>query len=283
MPKLLVYTLKKILKKEKKITLDLFKNIIINDDALNVLDAIPADSIDLVVTSPPYDDLRDYNDENVRDFHIFKKIAKKLYRVMKKGATIVRVVGDKVWDKGKSLTSYRQALFFQKLGFKIYDVIIYEKTGSWPPHPNRYFNCYEYIFIITKWSIKTVNLLRDKLNKWGEKTTFANVTRREKDGSLTDKGKKTINKFGVRTNIWKYTNGKNFSTRDQIAYEHPAIFPEKLVEDNILSWSNEWDVVLDLFGWSWTTPKIARKLNRERIYIEKVKKYCEIAAKRLSL
>ncbi len=276
-------TLKNLLKNNSNITLDIFKKVIINDNALLVLDHIPESSIDLVVTSPPYDDLRDYNDELVWNFEVFKKIAKKLYRVMKNGGTIAWVIGDKVTNKDKSLTSFKHALYFQSLGFKIYDVIIYEKTGSGPPHPNRYFNTFEYILIVTKGNIKTVNLLKDKKNKWGGKSTFADITRREKDGSLTNKGKKIINKFGVRTNIWKYSNGKNFSTRDAIAYQHPAIFPEKLVEDNILSWSNPGDVVLDLFGGSGTTAKIAEKHNRDWIYIEKVKKYCTLASKRINL
>lgn len=272
-----------ILKESKHISINAFKNKIINWDCLKVLDKIPENSIDLVVTSPPYDDLRDYNDELLWDFNVFRKIAKKLFKVMKQWWTIVWVVWDKVHNKNKSLSSFKQALFFQELWFKIFDVIIYEKTWSWPPHTNRYFNTFEYIFIITKWDIKTVNLLKDKLNKWWEKETFSNVTRREKDWTLSDKGKKTINKYWVRTNIWKYANWKNFSTRDDIAYEHPAIFPEKLVEDNILSWSNEWDIVLDIFWWSWTTPKIAKKLNRDWIYIEKVKDYCKIAKERLNV
>lgn len=278
-----IYNLKNILNENTKITLNSFKNKIINDNALDVLTKIPKNSIDLVVTSPPYDNLRDYNDEIIWDFDIFKKIAKKLYRVMKIGGTIAWVIGDKVENKNKSLTSFKQALFFQKIGFKIYDVIIYEKAGSGPPHPNRYFNSFEYIFIITKGNIKTVNLLKDKKNKWGGKTTFSEITRREKDGTLTNKGKKTINKFGIRTNIWKYNNGKNFATKDKIAYQHPAIFPEKLAEDNIVSWSNKGDVILDLFGGSGTTAKIAKKLGRDWIYIDKVNKYCKIACERMSL
>lgn len=161
--------------------------------------------------------------------------------------------------------------------------MIYEKAGSGPPHPNRYFNTFEYMFVLSKGRPKTINLLRDKPNKWAGKSTFGNVTRREKDGSLTDKGVKVINKFGVRTNIWRYNNGKGFSTADKVAYQHPAIFPEKLVEDHIRSWSNKGDVVLDPFGGSGTTAKVAQCLGRKWIYIEKVEEYCLIAKKRLGL
>ena len=112
-------------------------------------------------------------------------------------------------------------------------------------------------------------------------STYSDITRREKDGTLTNKGKKVINEYGVRTNIWRYNNGKGFSTKDKIAYKHPAIFPEKLVDDHILSWSNPEDIVLDPFGGSGTTAKECIRLNRKWIYIEKVEEYCKIAEERI--
>lgn len=258
-------------------------NLIIKADCKNILNFIEKESIDLIVTSPPYDNLRDYSKSIEWNFDIFKEIANSLYKVMKPGGTIVWVVSDATKNGNKTLSSFKQALYFQEIGFNIYDVIIYEKSGSGPPHPNRYFNTFEYMFIVTKGKPKTVNLLRDKKNKWGGQLTFADVTRREKDGTLTNKGRKKINKYGVRTNIWKYNNGKGFSTKDEIAHKHPAIFPEKLVEDHIKSWSNEGDIVLDPFGGSGTTIKMAEKLNRKWIYIDKVEEYIDIAKKRLSL
>jgi len=258
-----------------------YVNKIINGDSLEVLKKMPDNYIDLVLTSPPYDDLRDYNKEIIWNFSIFQNIAKELYRIMKPGGVIVWVVGDKTKNGNKSLTSFKHSLYFQEIGFNIYDVLIYEKTGSAPPHPNRYFNTFEYMFVVSKGKPKTINLLRDKENKWGGHETYSDVTRREKDGTLTNKGKKTIKKFGIRTNIWKYTNGKGFSTKDKVAYEHPAIFPEKLAEDHIKSWSNEGDIVLDIFGGSGTTVKVSKLLNRNWIYIDKVKKYCDIAEQRM--
>ena len=261
--------------------IETFLNKIINDDSKKILELMPENCIDLVVTSPPYDDLRDYNNELKWDFQVFKDISKELYRTLKPGGTLVWVIGDKTTNGNKSLTSFRHALFFQEIGFKIYDVIIYEKSGTGPPHSKRYFNSFEYMIIASKGMPKTVNLLKDKANKWAGKETFGNVTRREKDGTLTNKGKKKINDFGVRTNIWRYDNGKGFSTPDEFAHDHPAIFPEKLVEDHILTWSNEGDIVLDIFGGSGTTAKVAQKLRRSWVYIEKVKKYCKIAEKRI--
>lgn len=257
------------------------KNKIINACSDQYLKEIPDNCIDMVVTSPPYDDLRDYEEKVTWNFDVFKDIANELYRIVKDGGVIVWVVGDKTSDGNKSLTSYKHALYFQEIGFNIYDVIIYEKTGSGPPHPNRYFNSFEYMFVISKGKPKTVNLLKDKPNKWAGHSTYGEVTRREKDGTLTNKGKKVVNEFGIRTNIWKYANGKGYSTKDEIAYDHPAIFPEKLVEDHIISWSNPGDIVLDPFGGSGTTGKIAKKLQREWILIEAVEEYCEIAKKRI--
>lgn len=258
-----------------------FVNKIINEDCIIALKQIPKNSVDLVVTSPPYDDLRDYNNELLWDFNTFKKVAKALHRVLKDNGVIVWVVGDKTDNGNKSLSSFKQALYFQQLGFNIYDVIIYEKSGTGPPHSKRYFNAFEYMFVISKGMPKTINLLKDKPNKWAGYSTYAEITRREKDGTLTNKGKKVVNEFGVRTNIWRYSNGKGFSTKDKIAYEHPAIFPEKLVEDHINSWSNPGDIVLDPFGGSGTTAKVAKQLGRNWIYIEKVQKYCEVAKERI--
>jgi len=258
-----------------------YLNKITNGNCKKVLAKFGDDTIDLVITSPPYDDLRDYTNDEKWNFKLFQEIAKQLFRIMKPGGIVVWVVGDKVTNGNKSLTSYRQALYFQEIGFNIFDVIIYEKTGSGPPHKNRYFNTYEHMFVLSKGLPKTINLLKDKENKWANSETYGNVTRREKDGTLTDKGKKTVNELGVRTNIWKYANGKGFSTKDDVAYQHPAIFPEKLVQDHILSWSNEDDIILDPFGGSGTVAKVATQLKRRWISIEISKEYCALAKKRI--
>ena len=257
------------------------KGRIFNDRSDRLLKEFPPECIDLVVTSPPYDDLRDYEGVASWDMEVFQTIARELYRVMKPGGVVVWVVGDKTLKGSKTLTSFKQALFFQEIGFDMYDVIIYEKAGSGPPHPNRYFNAFEYMFVLSKGRPKTVNILRDKPNKWAGCSTYGEVTRREKDGSLTNKGRKMISEFGVRTNIWRYANGRGFATKDKLAYKHPAIFPEKLAEDHIASWSDPGDLVLDPFGGSGTTAKAAQKMGREWVLIEAVKDYCEIARERL--
>lgn len=257
------------------------KNKIINANSAEYLKELPDACIDMVITSPPYDNLRDYDGTTLWNFEVFKSIANQIARVLKQGGVCVWVVGDKVEKGRKSLTSYKQALYFDEIGLSTYDVIIYEKAGSGPPHRNRYFNTFEYMFVFSKGKPKTIHLLKDKPNKWGGKETYGVVSRREKDGTLTVKGKKTINEFGIRTNIWRYANGKGFSTQDEIAYKHPAIYPEKLVEDHIMSWSDPGDLILDPFGGSGTTAKIAGQLSRDWILIEVSKDYCDIAEQRL--
>ena len=268
-------------KRAGEVDIDAIRNTVICARSDEYLAKLPSGCIDMVITSPPYDELRDYDGQVAWDFSVFTRTAAQLYRVMKDGGVMVWVVGDQISGGSKSLTSYRQALFFRQLGFHVYDVIIYEKLGSGPPHPNRYFNTFEYMFILSKGKPKTVNLLRDKENKWAGASTYGNVTRREKDGTLTNKGKKIIQPFGVRTNIWKYANGKGFASKDAIAYEHPAIFPEKLAADHIRSWSSEGDLILDPFAGSGTTAKMAQELGRDWIMIDAVKEYCDLAEKRL--
>ena len=247
-------------------------------DCVELMKDIPEGSIDCVITSPPYDDLRTYGGDYSFDF---EATAKELYRVVKNGGVVVWVVGDQMKNGGKTLTSYKQALYFQELGFKMYDVIIYEKAGTAPPHKNRYFSAFEYMFVLSKGKPKTINIIKDKPNKWAGTQTFGNVTRRERDGSLTDKGRKTIAEFGVRTNIWRYVNGKGFSASNPIAYKHPAIFPEKLANDHILSWSNEGDIVMDPLMGSGTTGVACVNTNRRFIGIELNEDYFNIAQERI--
>lgn len=256
-------------------------NKIICADSSIFLKQLPSNCIDLVITSPPYDELRTYTGQLSWNFNKFQTIADEILRIVCNGGVVVWIVGDSTKRGNKTLNSFRQALYFQSIGFNVYDVIVYEKAGSGPPHKNRYFNSFEYMFVFSKGQPKTIHLLKDKPNKWAGHTTFGEVSRREQDGSITKKGKKIINQYGIRTNIWKYNNGRGFSTKDKIAYKHPAIFPEKLVEDHILSWSNIGDIILDPFAGSGTTGKIAKQLSRKWILIEAIAEYCNIAKERI--
>lgn len=247
-------------------------------NCLEKMQALPETSIDLTVTSPPYDDLRVYEGYSFD----FEPIAKELFRVTKQGGVVVWVVKDAVKEGNRSLTSFKQALFFQQTGFKVYDVIIFSKNSSSTPHKNRYFDTFEYMFILSKGLPKTVNLLRDRPNKCAGQSTWGDRSIREKDGSLTKKGKYIIADKSVRFNIWEYGVGFAKGTTDAIAFEHPATFPEKLAEDHILSWSNEGDLVMDPMMGSGTTGKMALKNRRNFLGIEISEKYYQIAEKRVT-
>ena len=254
-------------------------NTIINGNSSLVLKTFPNDYIDLTVTSPPYDNIRDYNGYSFD----FKTIATELYRVTKPGGVVVWVVGDSTENGSESGTSFRQALEFLSVGFKLHDTMIYEKnTSSFPARRdgNRYTQIFEYMFVFCKGKIKTAHLISDKQNKWAGHTNWGKNTNRKKSGELTETSDiKPVPDFSPRNNIWKYNVGKGFNSSDKESHEHPAIFPEQLAEDHILSWSNEDDIVLDPFSGSGTTCKIAKKNKRKFIGIEISSEYCELSNK----
>lgn len=255
---------------------------IIQGDCLEVMRDMPDESIDLVVTSPPYDNLRTYDDMCEWNFDIFKSIATELYRLIKIGGVIVWVVGDATINGSETGTSFKQALYFKDIGFNLHDTMIYKKNSLTFPDDTRYYQSFEYMFIFSKDKPKTFNPIKDRANKWaGTKLTG---TSRQKDGSLKPfqhKGK-DYKDFGVRFNIWEYNVGLNCSSTNPIAHQHPAIFPEKLAKDQILSWSNEYDLILDPFMGSGTTAIACIETNRHYIGIEINPDYCEIANKRIS-
>ena len=251
-------------------------------DCLKLLKLLPDESIDIVVTSPPYDELRDYEGYKW-NLSIFKDVAVELYRVMKTGGTIVWVVNDMVKDGQETGTSFSQYLYFGEVGFWKFDTMIYKKSGMTFPDPLRYHPNFEFMFIITKGKPKTVNLLRDRKNIWhGQKI---HGSQREVDGSFRERSGIKVNRlipeYGARYNVWEYATGLYHSAEEKIAFKHPAIFPEKLVNDHLLSWSNKGDVVLDIFGGSGTTSKIAQKLGRKWILMEIGEKYCQLITDRM--
>jgi len=267
-------------------------NRIVCGDAAEKMQELPAGSVHLTVTSPPYDDLRSYQDlvsgmkEEYNGYSFpFESIARELYRVTCDGGVVVWVVGDAVIKGAETGSSFKQALYFMEQGFKLHDTMIYEKNGCAFParrDGNRYSQIFEYMFVLSKnKKPRVANLIADKPNKWVGYTHFGKGTIRNKDGKLVERNIKPIPEYSPRNNIWKYITGKNYSTKDKIAHEHPAIFPEKLAEDHILSWSDEKDIVLDPFCGSGTTCKMAKVHGRQYLGIDISADYCEISAERL--
>lgn len=218
-------------------------------------------SIDMVLTSPPYDDLRAYNGYSFD----FESIAKELARIIKPSGVIVWVIGDATKNGNESGSSFRQALSFQSLGLNLHDTMIYEKNS--PAYPasrtgNRYTQIFEFMFVFSKGK-PTCNLLIDKPNKWAGHKDFA--------GKL----KNPVPDFSPRNNIWKYTTSFN-------GIKHPAPFPEQLAADHIASWSNTGDLVYDPFMGSGTTAKMALLAGRNFIGSEISQEYADLANKRLA-
>lgn len=246
-------------------------------DCLELMKNIPDGSVDLTVTSPPYDNLRTYNGNiDQWNFEKFKAIAKELFRVTADGGVIVWIVADATIKGSETGTSFRQALFFMDCGFNLHDTMIWKKISPYQ-HKNRYIQCFEYMFVFSKCKIRAANLIYDRKNKWAG--TQIHGTERQVNGKtkkLSDVQKsKKVKEYGARYNIWDIVPCKSNKTG------HPAVFPEQLVKDHIISWSNEGDTVLDCFMGSGTTGKMAVLNNRHFIGIEIDEGYFEIAKKRI--
>lgn len=251
-------------------------NEIYTGDAAQLLKELDRESIDLVVTSPPYDNLRTYNGY-VFDF---EAIARGLWRVIKRGGVVVWVVGDETIDGSETTTSAEQKIFFRGLGFNIHDTMIYEKTNFSNPERTRYHQVFEYAFVFSKGAPKIFNPIKDKKNSTAGETCFGLNRFTERDGTKTTRTRKFVAEFGMRGNVWR---GK---TRGQeeicVALDHPAMMPMWLARDHILSWSNPGDVVLDPMCGSGTTLIQAKRLGREYIGFEISEVYAEKARRQLS-
>ena len=254
-------------------------------DCLELMKDIPDGSVDMIVTSPPYDNLRSYNGNLNWGDHVWKPVITELYRVLADGGVVVWVVGDATIKGSETGTSFRQALYFKEIGFNLHDTMIWLKPNPTPTDPKclRYYNAFEYMFIFSKGKPKTCNYIKEKSKNAGKE--FGSAPMKRADGSNRDdrteklKGVK-IKNYKIKSNVWEYAIGSGVS-KDKIAFKHPAIFPEQLAQDHILSWSNENDIVLDCFMGSGTTGKMAKLLNRNFIGIELDEEYFEIAKKRI--
>ncbi len=249
-----------------------------NDNCLKVLPKIKEETIDLIITSPPYDNLRNYNKSFAWNFDIFKSIANELQRVLKSGGVIVWVVNDATIQGSETGTSFKQALYFNEIGLNLHDTMIWQKetftaVGS---IKTRYAPVFEYMFVLSKEKPKTFNPIIDRLNKsYGTKY---HGTIRQKDGTtkkVSNQGK-IFKKFGIRHNIWKINSEKSNKTN------HPAVFPINLAQDHIKTWSDENDLILDCFMGSGTTGVACKNLNRNFIGIELDKNYFNIAKERIN-
>lgn len=250
-------------------------NTVYRCDALALLQGLPDGCVDLVVTSPPYDNLRTYNGYSFD----FERIAHESYRVLKQGGVLVWVVGDSVVNGSETLTSFRQALYFvDGVGFRMHDTMIYEKDSLQFPETNRCYQLFEYMLVLSKGTPGTANLPRVKTTHFGNGSS----TMRMPDGTLEKAQYATGLATRVMGNVWKFGVGNGKTTLDQEAFIHPAMFPEKLAERHILTWSTPGDLVLDYFGGSGTTAKMARQNGRNWLTCDISAEYCELMRRRLA-
>ena len=242
-------------------------------NCVDVMRSWPDEIVHLTVTSPPYDKMRDYKGYSFP----FEEIADELYRVTAPGGVVVWVVGDRI-NGGRSLTSFRQALYFQDIGFSAHDIMIYQKKNTPFMRSNAYTNAYEMMFVMSKGKPTTFNPLKVPTQRHG----YELLTHNKLPDGINKKKLGELKKEKTRTNIWSYAVGLGGTTRDKIAFQHPAVFPEKLAEDHILSWSNPGDLILDPMCGSGTTGKMALLQDREFRGIDISLEYIEIAHQRLT-
>lgn len=239
---------------------DIDLDVIYNEDCRDTMRRMPDESIHMVLTSPPYDDLRDYEGYEFP----FEWIAEEISRILIPDGIVVWVVGDAVHKGSETGSSFRQALYFMDLGLKLHDTMIFEKnstTFSAKKNGNRYTQIFEYMFVFAKGKVEA-SLLCDKPNKWAGHKDWA--------GKIAN----PVAEFGVRNNIWRYVTSFN-------GVSHPAPFPEELARDHILTWSEPGAIIYDPFMGSGTTAKMAKMLDRHFIGSEISENYWRISNERI--
>lgn len=257
---------------------ELARDVVIGDarlmlgDCLERMREIRDGSVDLTVTSPPYDSLRKYNGYSFD----FEAVARELFRVTKPGGVVVWVVGDATVKGSETGTSFRQALYFKNIGFNLHDTMIYQKAGTGACGSRlSYWQGYEFMFVLSKGTPTTINLIADQRNsRAGETCTKGRIAA---NGNDKDLRRRVVPTTSVRTNVWRYQVGNNGDDK----VPHPAKFPERLAADHIASWSNPGCVVLDPFMGSGTTGKMAILAGRRFIGIEISDQYLDIAQRRI--
>lgn len=248
--------------------------IICGDNAV-VMGTFPDACVDLTVTSPPYDNLRTYGGHSWD----FEAVAQQLWRVTKPGGVVVWVVADATVNGSETGTSFRQALRFMEIGFRLHDTMIYQKSSNprvGPGQDRRYQQAFEFMFVLSKGPPSVANMLRRKCIQAGVRKL------RTCRDNHKDEGKTQIigtNDDTIFDNVWWIPA---FGRKDDVNGDHPATFPESLARDHILSWSSEGDVVLDPFLGSGTVAKMARAMGRRYVGIEINPDYVEICRKRLA-
>lgn len=251
-------------------------NNIYHSEAIAFMEQLPDNYVDLTISSPPYGEIREYKGFTFD----FEGIAQQLFRITKQGGVLVWVVADQTVDGSESGDSFRQALYFKDTcGFNLHDTMIFLKEGFQFPESTRYQPVFEYMFIFSKGKPKTFNPIK-------RKTVYGAITQlereRQQDGTISKKHMRYSLESGNVGNVWLYGTGYMKSGKDKIAFQHPAIFPEQLAADHIISWSNKGDLIFDPMMGSGTVAKMSIILNRNFIGCDISEEYVALAKERIN-
>lgn len=235
-------------------------NKIYNESCITTMNRLEDNSVDLVVTSPPYDNLRTYGNVSDWNYETFKEIAQELSRTLKEGGVIMWNVQDATIKGSRTGTSFKQALYFMECGLSLHDHLIWQKTGTPFPSTIRYRNVWENMFVFSKGKPKHFDPILRKNVTGGDSRNRRRE--RNKDGELVMQERRVeVKEWGIENNVWYISNHFKKGDRKRIE-NHPAIMPEEIVKRHIQSWSKEGDLVYDPFSGSGTTSKIALEMGR---------------------
>ena len=246
-------------------------------DAVECMTEMSSNSIDFILTSPPYDRTRLYLGKEP-DWE-FPLVAKHCFRLLKPGGVLCWNVNDAVVNGSETLTSFRQAIYFvDSVGFRMHDTMIYQKLNFSHPERTRYHSVFEYVHVLSKGAPSTFNPIMDRKNLTAGAVGNLGVnTFTERGGSKSEREKKVTAEFGMRHNVWLgKTRGQEEMCKE---LHHPAMMPKWLARDLILSWSNPGDLVLDPLAGSFTVCQEAVKVGRRSVGIEQNEEYCRLAIK----
>jgi len=254
-----------------------FINQIICGDNVEVMKTFESESVDLVVTSPPYDNIRDYEGYRM-DLHA---VGGEINRILKDGGICAMVIQDGTKNFGKSLTAFKTIVdWCDSFDFKLFETVIYKKHGTAGAWWSKRFRVdHEYIPLFLKGK-RPQYFDKENLkipSKHGGKTMTGCATRLTNGKTLKAK-KVVINKMKCRGTLWDYTTCGDGS---KLKHKHPATFPNMLPYDIIECFCPPGGVVLDPFNGSGTTCVAAKSLGRNYVGIDMSKNYCDIARERV--
>lgn len=247
-------------------------------DCVDIIKKVADESVDMVVTSPSYDDLRAYKGHYKIDL---STLGREIFRVLKDGGIYAMVIQDQTKDGGKSLTSFRTAIdHCDNIGFKLFETCIYKKLGAEGAWWSKRFRVdHEYIHIFLKG--KRPQYFDKEPIKIPSKHAGKSMTgcaTRKTDGTTHKSKNVVINPTKCPGTIWDVANGGD---KNPLKRRHPAVFPDKIPYNLMQVFCPEGGLVLDPMCGSGTTLVQSKKLGRHFIGIDMEEEYVLLSRQRL--